>query len=76
MDSNEHYAIKTGVGRDWDGRERAFVALEVRYGDDYHYQERQRWWFSDFEPGSLGSDPDPAMQAKIRELMDQYFRDD
>ena len=41
----EHYAIRTGVGRDWEGRERAFVALDVRYGDNYFYQERERWWF-------------------------------
>ena len=41
----EHYAIRTGVDRDWEGRERAFVALDVRYGDNYFYQERERWWF-------------------------------
>ena len=76
MGNNEHYAIRTGYGRDWEGRERAFVALDVRYNNDYHYQERERWWFDD--PPSDGGcrETDPAMRAKIKELMDQYFCDD
>ena len=69
---SEHYAIRSGIGRDWKGRQRAFVALDVRYDNDYHYQERERWWFSDFQPGQPESDP--AMGAKIHELMETYFR--
>lgn len=68
----EHYAIRTGVGRDWEGRERAFVALDVRYGDNYFYQERERWWFDLLEPNASGQ-VDPNMRAKIHELMEQYF---
>lgn len=75
MDNNEHHVIKTGYERDWEGRERAFVALEVRYGEDYRYHEKERWWFGDFEPGNLDNESDPAIRAKIRELMDQCFRD-
>lgn len=72
MAMSEHYAIRTGVGRDWEGRERAFVALDVRYGDNYFYQERERWWFDLLEPNASGQ-ADPNMRAKIHELMEQYF---
>lgn len=70
----EHYAIRTGVAKDWEGRERCFVALDVRYDNNYFYEEKERWWFDDFEPGSLDSPADPAVADKIKELMDKYFR--
>ena len=68
------YCIRTGVAPDLQGCDRAFVALDVKYNDDdYYYQEAERWWFGEFTPG--GNRPaDPAMRAKIRELMDKYFR--
>lgn len=70
----EHYAIQTGVAKDWEGRERRYVALKVRHGDSRFYEEEGRWWFDDFEPGSLDSPADPAVANKIKELMDKYFR--
>ncbi len=71
---NEHYAIRTGYDHDWEGRERAFVALDVRYNNDYYYQERERWWFDELPADGVRSETNPAMRAKIEELMDQYFR--
>ena len=69
----EHYAIRSGYAQDWEGRQRAFVALDVRYDDNYHYQERERWWFNEASPGCSEQSVDPAMAAKIHELMETYF---
>ena len=70
----EHYAIRTGVAKDWEGRERCFVALDVRYDNNYFYEEKERWWFDDFEPGSLDSPADRLGDVYKRQLMDKYFR--